>query len=116
MRSNSLWTSFRLIVGLRDEVAAVVLLVTVSLSRAPNIEVGDEPPDDAFLDNKDWKKLAKTSWDGPPGCPVPLPVSIGGKDEAAVEGEADDVVVTDGKPMLVPLPAAEVDELVLVDN
>lgn len=43
-------------------------------------------------------------------------MSIGGKDEAAVEGEADDVVVTDGKPMLVPLPAAEVDELVLVDN
>lgn len=29
--------------------------------------VGDAPPDDAFLDNKDWKKLASTSFcDGPP--------------------------------------------------
>lgn len=24
--------------------------------------VGDAPPDDAFFDNKDWKKLASTSF------------------------------------------------------
>lgn len=48
-----------------------------------NVVVGDDPEDDAFLTSKDWKKLAKTSCEGPPGwfTPIGLPrfVSMLGK-------------------------------------
>lgn len=101
-------------VGLREEVGEAVLLATCSPSRVPSKEVGEEPPEDAFLDNKDWKKLAKTSWEGPPGCPAPLPVSMGGKDEAVEDGNAEDADVADGIPnipLLPGVPEAEIDWL-----
>lgn len=83
MRSSSLWTSFLLIVGLRAEAPVddgdwrEPSLSSPPLEAEPpfrldppskDVAVGDEPPDDddVFLTNKDWKKLANTSCDGPP--------------------------------------------------
>lgn len=124
MRSNSLWTSFLLTVGRLPVPDGAVLFANWSPSRAPNSEVGDEPPVEAFLDNSDWKKLANTSWEGPPGapgCPAPFAASTGDKDDvvvvAAAEGETDDPLVPDIK-LTVPfeLPEAAVDRIGLVDS
>lgn len=50
-----------------DIVLFVVVIVSSCLPLNKEVVVGEEPPEDAFLDNKDWKKLANTSWEGPPG-------------------------------------------------
>lgn len=137
MRSSSLWTSFLLIVGLlveapvddgdwrEDSLSSPPLAAGLPFRLDPpskDVAVGDEPPDDddVFLTNKDWKKLASTSCDGPPppaaapatpGWLTPpngeaiLLVSIG---DSGVLGPTPDADAAPPDPPTPPLPSPDV--------